>query len=79
MGDTEIVDMVHEDALPGRESEPDPDRAPRFPGSAGKDSPVGRPGQPCEVAPCFLFLACENSSYMAGQVLHPNGGIVVNG
>jgi NAD(P)-dependent dehydrogenase (short-subunit alcohol dehydrogenase family) len=40
----------------------------------GKDTPMGRPGQPNEVAPCFLFLACEDSSYMIGQVLHPNGG-----
>jgi NAD(P)-dependent dehydrogenase (short-subunit alcohol dehydrogenase family) len=45
----------------------------------GKDVPMGRPGQPEEVAPCFLFLASEDSSYMAGQILHPNGGEVVNG
>jgi NAD(P)-dependent dehydrogenase (short-subunit alcohol dehydrogenase family) len=52
-----------------------PEKIPDF----GKDTPMGRPGQPNEVAPCFLFLACEDSSYMAGQVLHPNGGTVVNG
>lgn len=40
----------------------------------GKDTPMGRPGQPNEVAPSFLFLACEDSSYMTGQVLHPDGG-----
>ena len=40
----------------------------------GKDTPMGRPGQPNEVAPAFLFLACEDSSYMIGQILHPNGG-----
>jgi NAD(P)-dependent dehydrogenase (short-subunit alcohol dehydrogenase family) len=45
----------------------------------GKDTPMGRPGQPNEVAPSFLFLACEDSSYMAGQILHPNGGTVING
>jgi NAD(P)-dependent dehydrogenase (short-subunit alcohol dehydrogenase family) len=45
----------------------------------GKDVAMGRPGQPNEVAPSFLFLACEDSSYMSGQVLHPNGGEVVNG
>ena len=45
----------------------------------GEDTPMGRPGQPNEVAPSFLFLACEDSSYMTGQVLHPNGGQVVNG
>jgi NAD(P)-dependent dehydrogenase (short-subunit alcohol dehydrogenase family) len=47
-------------------------------GDFGKDTPMKRPGQPNEVAPAFLFLACEDSSYMAGQVLHPNGGTVVN-
>lgn len=47
--------------------------------SFGEDVPMGRPGQPNEVAPAFLFLACEDSSYMSGQVLHPNGGTVVNG
>ncbi len=43
----------------------------------GKKVPMGRPGQPNEVAPSFLFLACEDSSYMSGQVLHPNGGTIV--
>ncbi|HEY9091759.1 SDR family oxidoreductase [Parasphingorhabdus sp.] len=43
----------------------------------GEDTPMGRPGQPNEVAPSFLFLACEDSSYMSGQVLHPNGGEIV--
>lgn len=45
----------------------------------GENTPMGRPGQPNEVAPAFLFLACDDSSYMSGQVLHPNGGTVVNG
>jgi len=45
----------------------------------GEGTPIGRPGQPNEVAPCFLFLACEDASYMSGQVLHPNGGIIVGG
>ncbi|MEJ7776609.1 MAG: SDR family oxidoreductase [Sphingomicrobium sp.] len=40
----------------------------------GKDTPMGRPGQPNEVAPSFLFLACEDASYMTGQVMHPDGG-----
>jgi NAD(P)-dependent dehydrogenase (short-subunit alcohol dehydrogenase family) len=52
-----------------------PEEIPDF----GKDTPMGRPGQPNEVAPSFLFLACEDSSYMTGQVLHPNGGKVING
>ena len=43
------------------------------------DTPMNRPGQPDEVAPCYVFLACEDSSYSTGQVLHPNGGTVVNG
>ncbi|HTH29330.1 MAG TPA: SDR family oxidoreductase [Sphingobium sp.] len=43
----------------------------------GESTPMGRPGQPNEVAPCFLFLACEDASYMSGQVLHPNGGKIV--
>jgi NAD(P)-dependent dehydrogenase (short-subunit alcohol dehydrogenase family) len=45
----------------------------------GADTPLGRPGQPEEVAPCFVFLACDDASYITGQVLHPNGGEVVNG
>jgi NAD(P)-dependent dehydrogenase (short-subunit alcohol dehydrogenase family) len=43
----------------------------------GTDTPLGRAGQPNEVAPCYVFLACQDSSYMTGQVLHPNGGIPV--
>ena len=43
----------------------------------GASAPMGRPGQPNEVAPCHLFLACADSSYMSGQVLHPNGGTIV--
>lgn len=45
----------------------------------GSAAPMKRAGQPNEVAPSFVFLACEDSSYMTGQVLHPNGGTVVNG
>jgi NAD(P)-dependent dehydrogenase (short-subunit alcohol dehydrogenase family) len=45
----------------------------------GKSAPLGRAGQPNEVAPSLLFLACEDSSYMTGQVLHPNGGELVGG
>lgn len=47
--------------------------------SFGETTPMKRPGEPNEVAPSFLFLACDDSSYMSGQVLHPNGGTVVNG
>ena len=44
----------------------------------GSDVPLGRAGEPAEVAPCYIFLASDDSSYMTGQVLHPNGGEVVN-
>jgi NAD(P)-dependent dehydrogenase (short-subunit alcohol dehydrogenase family) len=47
-----------------------PDKIPEF----GKDTPMKRAGQPNEVAPSFLFLACEDSSYMTAQVVHPDGG-----
>jgi len=45
----------------------------------GEAVPMQRPGQPDEVAPCYIFLASADASYMTGQVLHPNGGSVVNG
>ena len=45
----------------------------------GAEVPLGRPGQPEEIAPSFVFLASDDSSYMTGQILHPNGGTVVNG
>jgi NAD(P)-dependent dehydrogenase (short-subunit alcohol dehydrogenase family) len=48
----------------------DSEKIPEF----GKKTPMKRPGQPNEVAPSFLFLACEDSSYMTAQVLHPDGG-----
>ena len=35
---------------------------------------MGRAGQPSEVAPCYVFLASADASYMTGQILHPNGG-----
>jgi len=54
-----------------------------FPGEKvqtfGSDVPLGRTGQPNEVAPCYVFLASADSTYMTGQVLHPNGGEIVNG
>ncbi len=48
-------------------------------GAFGQNVPLGRPGQPDEVAPCFVFLASDDASYMSGQVLHPNGGEIING
>ena len=44
----------------------------------GKDVPMGRPAQPAEIAPCYVFLASKESSFITGQVLHPNGGVTVN-
>jgi NAD(P)-dependent dehydrogenase (short-subunit alcohol dehydrogenase family) len=43
----------------------------------GSSVPMERPGQPNEVAPCYVFLASEEASYISGQVLHPNGGNIV--
>ena len=45
----------------------------------GKSTPLGRAGQPDEVAPCYVFLASSDASCISGQVLHPNGGQVLNG
>lgn len=45
----------------------------------GQQVPMARAGQPEEIAPCYVFLASDDSSYMSGQILHPNGGEVVNG
>lgn len=52
-----------------------PDQSAQF----GTQVPLGRPAQPEEIAPCYVFLASEDASYMTGQVLHPNGGEVING
>ena len=51
-----------------------PDKVERF----GGDVPLGRAGEPEECATCFVFLASDDASYMTGQVLHPNGGEIVN-
>lgn len=45
----------------------------------GTDKTLGRAGQPVEVASCYVFLASPEASYITGQVLHPNGGTIVNG
>lgn len=45
----------------------------------GADTPMGRPGQPEELAASYVYLACNDWSYVSGQVLHVNGGTVVNG
>lgn len=47
--------------------------------SFGRNKPMERPGQPVEVAPSYVFLASQDSSFISGQVLHPNGGTIVNG
>lgn len=53
----------------------DPQRVSEF----GSDTPMGRAGQPHELAAAYVYLACDDSSYMTGQMLHINGGEVVNG
>ncbi|CAH0050718.1 unnamed protein product [Clonostachys solani] len=66
---------------------PGPVWTPLIASSMGKESqaslkewtPMGRIGQPSEVATCFVFLASHESSFMSGQTLHPNGGMMVNG
>lgn len=45
----------------------------------GNQVPLKRPAQPSEIAPAYVFLACQASSYMTGQVIHPNGGEIING
>ncbi len=45
----------------------------------GEDVPLKRPGQPEEIAPAYVFLASDDSSFITGQVVHPNGGSVING
>ncbi len=52
----------------------DPEKVASF----GKDTPMERPGQPAEVAPAYVFLASENASYITGQVMHVNGGDIIN-
>jgi len=52
----------------------DEDKVKKF----GKDSPIGRPAQPAEIAPCYVFLASKDAAFMTGQVMHPNGGTVLN-
>ncbi|WP_147534395.1 SDR family oxidoreductase [Bacillus marasmi] len=45
----------------------------------GSDTPMGRAGQPFELAPAYVYLACDDSSYVSGQTLHINGGTIVGG
>lgn len=45
----------------------------------GSDVPLGRAGEPNEIAPCYVFLASDDGRYMTGQILHPNGGEIING
>jgi len=45
----------------------------------GSETPLGRAGEPAEVAPAYVFLASEDGSYFSGQVMHPNGGEIING
>ena len=45
----------------------------------GQDTPLGRAGQPSEVAPAYVYLACDDSSYVTGQFIHVNGGELIGG
>ena len=45
----------------------------------GSDTPMGKAGQPYELAPAYVYLASEDSSYVSGQTIHVNGGIIVGG
>jgi NAD(P)-dependent dehydrogenase (short-subunit alcohol dehydrogenase family) len=44
----------------------------------GKDTIIGRAAQPVEIAPCYVFLASKDGTFITGQTLHPNGGMIVN-
>ena len=61
--------------IPATIGDYDPEAAAEF----GQDVPMGRPGQPSEVGPAYVFLASEDASYMSGQTLHINGGSIVGG
>ena len=45
----------------------------------GSEVPMGRAGEPAEIAPAYLFLASDDASYITGQFIHPNGGEIING
>jgi len=47
-------------------------------GTFGDEAPMKRPGQPSELGPSYVFLAAEDSSYITGQCIHPNGGYIIN-
>ncbi len=66
----------HQPQQPGREGQMSPEEKTA---SHGANKPLGRAGQPVEVAPSYVFLASADASYIKGQVLHPNGGTIVNG
>jgi len=44
----------------------------------GADVPLGRPAEPNEIQPCYVFLATDDSAFFVGQVLHTNGGEIIN-
>jgi len=61
--------------IPATIGDYDPEAAAAF----GQDVPMGRPGQPSELGPAYVFLASKDASYMTGQTLHINGGSIVGG
>lgn len=46
--------------------------------SFGSNTPLGRAGEPVEIANCYVFLASDEASYITGQIIHPNGGEIIN-
>ena len=45
----------------------------------GSDTPMGKAGQPYELAPAYVYLASDDSTYVSGQTIHVNGGVIVGG
>jgi NAD(P)-dependent dehydrogenase (short-subunit alcohol dehydrogenase family) len=61
--------------IPATIGDYDPEAVEEF----GQDVPMGRPGQPSELGPAYVYLACEDSSYVSGQTIHINGGSIIGG
>lgn len=81
MTEKQTLPPQHQDHRPGIEAQMHPQPvyiSADTVASFGASTPMQRPGQPAEVAPAYVYLACSDSSYVAGQVIHINGGSVVN-
>jgi len=74
MSDAQPIEKIppqHQEMQPGRE-------APMRPHPEDEMRAYCGAGQPDEIAPCYIFLASGDSSYITSKVLHPNGGEIVN-